>query len=120
MTGGLHMFEGITKYIPDLENEDTAMRAISKIEDAVYSFAHNNPKYGLKYYRDTLKSRGVNLDKTPLAEVDADSVGWLGVLGLLVAAVYVERRNFGTLKALHENGSLMKWLMLLKKHDDEK
>ena len=118
--GGQHMFEELTKYIPDLENEDKAERAISKIEDAVYGFAHNNPKYGLKYYRDTLKSRGVNLDKTKLSQVDASSVGWLGVMGLLVAAVYEERREIGTLKALYENGSLIQWLRLLEAHDEQK
>ena len=46
------MFEGVTKYIPDLEEKKDPHRTISKIEDAVYSFVHNNPKWGLKYYRD--------------------------------------------------------------------
>ena len=114
------MFEGLTKYIPDLETEEKAARCISKIEDAVYSYAHNNPQYGLKYYRDTLMSRGVNLSKTPLSEVDPAAVGWLGVMGLLVAAVHEERRSCGTLKQLYENGRLLKWLKLLKKHDDER
>ena len=70
--------------------------------------------------RDTLMSRGVNLSKTPLSEVDPAAVGWLGVMGLLVAAVHEERRSCGTLKQLYENGSLLKWLKLLKKHDDER
>ena len=100
------MFEGLTRYIPDLEKEETAGRCLSKIEDAVYSFVHNNPSYGLKYYRDILKSRGVNLDKTPLSEVDPSSVGWLGVMGLLTAAVSEERRSCGKMKALYENGTL--------------
>ena len=43
------MFEGVTKYIPDLEEKKDPHRTISKIEDAVYSFVHNNPKWGLKY-----------------------------------------------------------------------
>ena len=113
------MFEGLTRYIPDLEKEETAGRCLSKIEDAVYSFVHNNPRYGLKYYRDILKSRGVNLEKTPLSEVDASSVGWLGVMGLFAAAVHEERRNFGTLKGLYEDGSLMKWLTELRKADEK-
>ena len=44
------MFEGVTKYIPDLEEKKDPHRTISKIEDAVYSFVHNNPKWGLKYW----------------------------------------------------------------------
>ena len=71
------MFEGVTKYIPDLEEKKDPHRTISKIEDAVYSFVHNNPKWGLKYYRDILKSRGVDIEKTPMSEVDAASLGWL-------------------------------------------
>ena len=59
------MFEGLTKFIPDLEEKKDAHRTISKIEDAVYSFVHNNPKCGLKYYRDILKSRGVDIEGKP-------------------------------------------------------
>ena len=97
------------KYIPDLEEKKDAHRIISKIEDAVYSFVHNNPKCGLKYYRDILKSRGVDIEKTPLSEVDAASLGWLGVMALLA----------GTLSAIYEDGSLLKWLLLLKKFDEQ-
>lgn len=118
-TGGERMFEGLTKYIPDLEEKKDAHRIISKIEDAVYSFVHNNPKCGLKYYRDILKSRGVDIEKTPLSEVDAASLGWLGVMALLAAAVHGERHNCGTLSAIYEDGSLLKWLLLLKKFDEQ-
>ena len=118
-TGGERMFEGLTKYIPDLEEKKDAHRIISKIEDAVYSFVHNNPKCGLKYYRDILKSRGVDIEKTPLSEVDAASLGWLGVMALLAAAVQGERHNCGTLSAIYEDGSLLKWLLLLKKFDEQ-
>ena len=113
------MFEGVTKYIPDLEEKRDAHRTISKIEDAVYSFVHNNPKCGLKYYRDILKSRGVDVEKMPLSEVDAASLGWLGVMALLAAAVHGERHNCGTLSAIYEDGSLLKWLLLLKKFDEQ-
>ena len=61
---------------------------------------------------------GVNLDKTPLSEVDPSSVGWLGVMGLLTAAVSEERRSCGKMKALYENGSLLRWLTELKKADE--
>ena len=70
------MFEGLTKYIPDLEEKKDAHRIISKIEDAVYSFVHNNPKCGLKYYRDILKSRGVDIEKTPLSQALAGWASW--------------------------------------------
>ena len=82
----------MTKYIPDLEEKKDAHRIISKIEDAVYSFVHNNPKCGL---------------------------GWLGVMALLAAAVHGERHNCGTLSAIYEDGSLLKWLLLLKKFDEQ-
>ena len=112
------MFEGLTKFIPDLEDGKNTERIISKLEDAVYGFIHDHPECGLKYYRDILKSRGVNLDKTPLSEVDAPSVGWLGVMGLFTAAVSEERRSCGKMKALYENGSLLRWLVELKKADE--
>ena len=99
------MFEGVTKYIPDLEEKKDPHRTISKIEDAVYSFVHNNPKWGLKYYRDILKSRGVDIEKT--------------VMALLAAAVHGERHNCGTLSAIYEDGGLLKWLLLLKKFDEQ-
>ncbi len=62
------MFEGLTKYIPDLETEEKAARCISKIEDAVYSYAHNNPQYGLKYYRDTLMSSSRQVSRMVIQE----------------------------------------------------
>ena len=114
------MFEALTKYIPDLENGENIERTLSKIEDAVYGFNHEHSECGLKYYRDILKSRGVNLDKMTLSEVDATSVGWLGVMGLLTAAVSEERRSFGKMKALYKNGSLVKWLKDLKKADEKR
>ena len=114
------MFEGLTKYIPDLEQEEKAARSLSKIEDAVYHFVHNHPECGLKYYRDILKSRGVNLEKTPLSEVDESAVGWLGVMGMLTAAMAEERRNLGTLKGLYEDGSLLRRLKELKKADEQR
>ena len=103
------MFEGLTKFIPDLEDGKNTERTISKLEDAVYGFIHDHPE---------CESRGVNLDKTPLSEVDAPSVGWLGVMGLLTAAVSEERRSCGKMKALYENGSLLRWLVELKKADE--
>ena len=103
----------------DLEEKKDPHRTISKIEDAVYSFVHNNPKWGLKYYRDILKSRGVDIEKTPMSEVDAASLGWLGVMALLAAAVHGERHNCGTLSAIYEDGGLLKWLLLLKKFDEQ-
>ena len=87
------MFEGVTKYIPDLEEKKDPHRTISKIEDAVYSFVHNNPKWGLKYYRDILKSRGVDIEKTPMSEVDAASLGWLGVMALLAGKPWLAGRH---------------------------
>ena len=87
------MFEGVTKYIPDLEEKKDPHRTISKIEDAVYSFVHNNPKWA--------------------------SLGWLGVMALLAAAVHGERHNCGTLSAIYEDGGLLKWLLLLKKFDEQ-
>ena len=85
------MFEGLTKYIPDLEQEEKAARSLSKIEDAVYHFVHNHPE-----------------------------CGWLGVMGLLTAAMAEERRNLGTLKGLYEDGSLLRWLKELKKADEQR
>ena len=52
-------------------------------------------------------------------EVDAASLGWLGVMALLAAAVHGERHNCGTLSAIYEDGSLLKWLLLLKKFDEQ-
>ncbi len=114
------MFEGLTKFIPELEKGENTERNLSKIEDAVYGFIHVHPECGLKYYRDILKSRGVNLDKTQLSDVDASSVGWLGVMGLLTAAVSEERHSCGKMKALYENGSLLRWLGELKKADEKR
>lgn len=113
------MFEKMTKYIPDLENEDTAERGISKLEDKVYIFVHNNPDCGLKYYREILKSRGINLDKISLDEVDGEGRSWLAVMALLVAAMNEERRSVGTLKRLNENGKLKSWLERLKEIDEK-
>ena len=114
------MFEGLTKYIPDLENNETGERRLSKIEDEVYGFIHNHPESGLKYYWNILKSQGVNIENTPLSQVDTAGLSGLGVMALLAAAVSEERRRCGTLKALYDDGSLLKWLGQLKKFDDNR
>ena len=114
------MFEGLTKYIPDLENKETGERRLSKIEDEVYGFIHNHPESGLKYYWNILKSQGVNLENTPLSQVDPAGLSGLGVMALLAAAVSEERRRCGTLKALYDDGSLLKWRGQLKKFDDNR
>ena len=87
------MFEGLTKYIPDLENKETGERRLSKIEDEVYGFIHNHPESGLKYYWNILKSQGVNIENTPLSQVDPAGLSGLGVMALLAAAVSEERRE---------------------------
>ncbi len=114
------MFEELTKYIPDLEDKEKAERRISKIEDAVYGFLHNHPECGLKYYRDILKSQGVNTETTPLAKVDIAGLSGLGVMALFAAAVQEERRRCDTLKGLYREGVLLRWLKQLKKIDDER
>ena len=38
------MFEGLTKFIPDLEDGKNTERTISKLEDAVYGFIHDHPE----------------------------------------------------------------------------
>lgn len=111
------MFEQMTKYIPDLEDKETAERAISKLEDKVYIFANKHPECGLKYYRDILKSRGVNLDKIQLDEVDGEGRSWLAVMALLIAAMNEERRCVGTLEKLNRKGNLRSWLERLKEID---
>ena len=40
-------------------------------------------------------------------------------MALLAAAVHGERHNCGTLSAIYEDGSLLKWLLLLKKFDEQ-
>ena len=40
-------------------------------------------------------------------------------MALLAAAVHGERHNCGTLSAICEDGSLLKWLLLLKKFDEQ-
>lgn len=114
------MFESLTKFIPDLSDESKAKQTARRIQDAVFVFDSNNPKCGLKYYRDILRSRGVNLDKTPLSEVDISGLSWLGIMALLYGAVSAERRKLGTLDALAANGSLVRWLSRLKEIDEQK
>lgn len=114
------MFEGLTKYIPDLEKNEAVERKLSKIEDEVYGFVQNHPESGLKYYWNILKSQGVNIENTPLSKVESAGLSGLGVMALLVAAVSEERRRCGTLKALYDDGSLLKWLRQLKKFDDNR
>ena len=114
------MFEGLTKFIPDLENKEKGERKLSKIEDEVYGFMHNHPESGLKYYWNILKSQGVNIENTPLSQVEIAGLSGLGVMALLVAAVSEERHRCGTLKELYDDSSLLKWLRQLKKVDDNR
>lgn len=114
------MFEELTKFIPDLENKEKGERKLSKIEDEVYGFMHNHPESGLKYYWNILKSQGVNIENTPLSQVEIAGLSGLGVMALLVAAVSEERHRCGTLKELYDDGSLLKWLRQLKKVDDNR
>ena len=114
------MFEGLTKYIPDLDDKEKAEHRISKIEDAVYGFLHSHPECGLKYYRDILKSQGVNVETTPLSAVDIAGLSGLGIMALFTAAVQEERRRCDTLKGLYRDGSLLRWLTQLKKIDDSR
>ena len=67
-----------------------------------------------------MKSQGVNIENTPLSQVDPAGLSGLGVMALLAAAVSEERRRCGTLKALYDDGSLLKWLGQLKKFDDNR
>lgn len=114
------MFEGLTKYIPDLEKGEKAKRSISKLEDAVYVFDHNHSECGLKYYRDILKSQGVNVENMSLGEVDVSGLSWLGVMALLYATAQEERRSCGALEARYKDGSLLRWLERLKEIDDNR
>ena len=64
-----------------------------------------------------IKSRGINLEKTSLEEVDPKGMSWLAVMALLEAAVQQERHSVGTLDRLCENGRLKAWLERLKEID---
>ena len=103
-----------------MEDKEKAEHRISKIEDAVYGFLHSHPECGLKYYRDILKSQGVNVETTPLSAVDIAGLSGLGIMALFTAAVQEERRRCDTLKGLYRDGSLLRWLTQLKKIDDSR
>ncbi len=113
------MFEGLTKYIPVIGGTENEARTISKLEDEVYNFARKNPECGLKYFRDILKSQGVNLEKTRLDHVEVKGLSWLAVMALFLAAVQEERHSIGTLDRLYRNGSIKSWLCRLKEIDDK-
>lgn len=134
-------YEGITKYISqieectagkwviDKENDGTPEHPIhvpyvkySKIIDAfiddVYRFENENPDYQLNHYYDILKNNGIEWNRASMKEADVSVLDERCVMALIMGAVRTENFSDGALLAMLEDGSILKWLNRLKEIDE--
>lgn len=134
-------FECLTKYLPQLENDEIGTWFIDRENDGtpehpiqmpfvnysemvhrfiddVYDFNDKNKDFGLNHYYDILEQNGLEWGSKSMSEADVSRLDAKCVMAMIMGAVRAERFCDGALLGFLKDGSIRKWLERLKELDE--
>lgn len=134
-------FECLTKYLPQLKNDEIGTWFIDRENDGtpehpiqmpfvnytemvyhfiddVYDFNDKNKDFGLNNYYDILKQNGLEWGSKSMREADVSRLDAKCVMAIIMGAVRAERFCDGALLGFFKDGSIRKWLERLKELDE--
>ena len=91
---------------------------VRKFEQEVYAFDRAHPGFELHKYGHTLGSHNIEWGSRSMKMTDVSKLSGKTVMALLMGAIRKERFCNGALKALFEDGTILKWLERLKEIDE--
>lgn len=131
-------FQKITRYLDDLDRLGVGTWAITarkKDEDAeieasysaagqsfmrtIEDFKAAHPELKLDDFRDILWESHITWSAKSMSEAEVGNLDSRTIMALLVAAVEAEKSYGGSLTEFMRNGSVRRWLIRLKKLDDD-
>ena len=119
----------IGKWIVDRENDGSPEhpirlpyvsydRVVSDFVQAVYRFVDEHKAMELTRYGELLEEAGLKWSLASMSKADVSALDGRTVMALMVGAIRSERFCDGSLLGFFENGSIMKWLIRLRRIDE--
>lgn len=135
-------FGSLTKYIPELKNDEFGEWIVDKENDGtpehlkqmpyviyskkIHAFIDDfhqilglNKDMGLDRYSAILEANCIKWEENSMQQVDVSNLSEQCVLALILAAIRAERFFDGTLLDFFQTGTVHKWLERLKAIDEE-
>ncbi len=92
---------------------------VDELVKMIYQFVEDHAEMDLHSYQAILEAADINWGFSSMEDADVSSLDGKTVMALLLGAVRADRFSEGTLLEFCRNGCIAKWLMRLRKIDEE-
>ena len=134
------MFEGMTRFIPELENANNHfgewihnldenglphsfsyvryIKPVYDIHEALFQFYREYPEFEMKDFLDIIKENGISSNFQSVCGADCANKDAQCMIALLYFAAYSEKWDTGVLLQFYESGCILRWLKRLREIDE--
>lgn len=92
---------------------------VDELVKTIYQFVEDHAEMDLRSYKDILEAAGIEWGANAMENADVSLLDGRTVMALLVGILRADRFVDGTLLEFCKNGAIEKWLMRLRKIDQE-
>ena len=136
------MFEGLTRFIPELEKADghfgewihdldenglprsfsyvRYIQPVYDIHEALFQFYKEHPEFEMREFQEIIKNNGINTDFSSVCEADCADKDAQCMIAMLYMAAYSEKWYTGALLHYYESGCILRWLKRLREIDERR